>query len=83
VDPSDAPLEVARQFVMLSHPALWVRYVGLGGTLGLAEMTEHVHGQRDCARVEHDTIVHALNEAYMDHGMNHPIPYAEDEEAAS
>jgi len=46
-------------------------------------MTEHVHGERDCARVEHDTIVHALNEAYMDHGMNHPIPYAEDEGAAS
>jgi len=34
VDPSDTPLEVARQFVMLSHPALWVRYVVWVGASG-------------------------------------------------
>lgn len=72
-------LEAARRQALLSNVELWLRYLGLGGAARLAEMKRHLAGTRQLSRLEHNTLVHALNEHFQDVGRNRPIPYVNGE----
>lgn len=69
-------LHVAFEHADLSLFALWMRYVGLGGTRSLHDLDAHLWGTENLDSVQHDTLVQALNERFMERDMNHPVPYA-------
>ena len=62
---------------MLTREELWVQYVGLGGTATIDELALYLAGEGGLDRLEHNTLTQALNEAYIDLGGNHPVPYAD------
>ena len=69
------PLEAARQHLGLSYLDLWVDYFSLGGNLDAGQLTDYLRGQRDLSVSEHNVVVHALNEVFVDRGENHPLAY--------
>ena len=59
---------------------LWLRYLALGGTATAEEVEAHVDGRRGGGfdgdgHLQHDTLVQALNERFMEMDLNHPVPY--------
>lgn len=64
----------------LSVPELWLRYIGLGGTATAPEVTAYVEGRADppLDDVQHDTLVQAVNERFMEQHLDHPLPYHRD-----
>jgi hypothetical protein len=56
---------------------VWWRYAALGGTLDLELMSACVAGRRPCDELDRDLIAQALNEAYLDRGLDtFPVGYA-------
>lgn len=74
--PTDA-LNTARQDAGLSMVELYLRYFGLGGMTPALEMEAIVCGAHTTTDLDHDRMVHALNERFTEMGRNHPVPYAE------
>jgi hypothetical protein len=72
--PSDSP-EAARQHLGLSYLDVWVDYFALGGNLTADQLTAYLRGERDVSDVDHNVVVHALNELFVDRGDNHPLTY--------
>lgn len=70
------PLEAARQFLGLSRHRLWEAYFELGGNNSPADVGRHLSGGQQLPRLEHDMLVHALNEEFLDRDMNHPLSYS-------
>ena len=70
------PLEAARQQLDMTLSDLWQRYFALGGSCSLTEIEEHLAGARQLSGPQHDVLVHALNERFQDHDMNHPLEYS-------
>jgi hypothetical protein len=68
-------LQVAFEQADLTLFGLWLRYVGLGGTAPVDDVHAHLRGIRILDPLQHDTLVQALNERFMEQDMNHPIPY--------
>ena len=61
----------------LTMPELLRSYVALGGTATADELTAYVEGRPDeqLDDVQHDTLVHALNERFSERDLDHPLPY--------
>ena len=72
--PSDSP-EAARQHLGLSYLDVWVSYFGLGGNLNADHLSDYLRGERDVSDIDHNVVVHALNEFFVDRGDNHPLTY--------
>jgi hypothetical protein len=71
-----AVLDAARCELLLTFDELWVDYLGLGGLAGIDQVTAYLGGVGEAFnRVEHNTLVQALNEKYLDVGGDHRIPY--------
>ena len=68
-------LEVAFEQSELTLFGLWLRYVGLGGTAPIGDMHAHIRGTAIMDTVQHDMLVQALNERFMERELNHPVPY--------
>jgi hypothetical protein len=63
----------------LSVAQLWLRYLGLGGTATSFELDSYVHGWGGAFDdAQHDVVVQALNERFMEMGLDHPVPYLRD-----
>jgi hypothetical protein len=60
---------------MLTWEELWVRYVGLGGMLGMDDMTTYLLGTGGVTRLEHNVLAHALNEELIDTGQDSRVAY--------
>jgi len=75
--PADA-LDRARQKTGLSQAELWMRYFGLGGMRPELEVEAILFGALSPTELDHDQIVHALNERFTELGQNHPVPYFAD-----
>jgi hypothetical protein len=71
----DDPLDAARQHLGLSYLNVWIDYFALGGNLTAVQLTAYLRGERDVSVVDHNVVVHALNEAFVDRGDNHPLAY--------
>jgi hypothetical protein len=68
--------ETARQQAMLTFDDLWIRYLALGGYASQAEIKDYVEGSSDPSNQDYDLLAQALNEKFMDLGMDCPVPYS-------
>lgn len=73
-------LDRARRDARLTHGELWLRYFELGGMSTALEVEAFLYGALQPSAHDHDVVVHALNERFVELGGNHPVPYSEDEE---
>ena len=71
-------LELARQRAELSHAELWFRFFELGGLSTSLEVEAYLYGALEPTAHEHDVLVHALNERFVELGGNHPVPYSDE-----
>lgn len=77
VSPS-ASIEMARTLLGLTLEELWLEYVTLGGSLPSSDIGAFLAGTGELSDHDHDMVVHALNERFVDQAMDHPLAYAED-----
>lgn len=77
-DQPDDHLDRARVHAGLSHAELWLRYFELGGMGGSVEVEAYLHGALLASNHEHDVLVHAINERFVELGGDHPVPYSDD-----
>ena len=68
-------LEGARVLASLSVPDLWCRYVALGGSGTVAELSAWLTGARLIDSRDRDIIAVAHNEHFAAHGFGQPIDY--------
>ena len=73
VDVSD--LDDARQRLGLSFYDLWVRYIGVGGSRDAHGIRSYLTGRDTSSDADHDHLVIALNEAFVDAGQGGLLPY--------
>jgi hypothetical protein len=62
----------------LSMSQLWLDYLGLGGNLPPAAIGAALSGRRHLGDHDHDILVQALNEHFLDLAQNHPLAYADE-----
>jgi len=68
-------LTAARRRAGLSMPALYLRYVALGGCATQRDLTAYLTFGTDIADGEHDFAVLAINERFMELGASERLPY--------
>ena len=68
-------LESARREARLNPQDLWLRYFALGGSSTLDELWSYLNGSKTPNDHNYDLLVDALNERFMEIGLNRPIPY--------
>jgi hypothetical protein len=68
-------LEAAREHLLLPLADLWLAYVSIGGDASPADLGEWLGGRRDVPDRDYDFLAQALNEAFIEQGMDHPIAY--------
>jgi len=71
-------LEAARSMLGVSLDDLWVDYLGLGGHLMPWHVEAFLSGSRVVDDRDHDLIVQALNERFLDLDADHPLAYADE-----
>jgi hypothetical protein len=70
-------LDQVREQVGLSRAELFVRYFALGGMMDRRTVEAFLDGRtQDLERVDYDMLVHALNERFLELGLDHPVPYS-------
>ena len=73
-------LEQARREACLSMPDLWFRYFSLGGMSTSFEVDAYLHGALIATTHNRDLLAVALNERFSELGLDHPLPYSDDED---
>ena len=68
-------LDQARRRLGLSFYDLWVRYIGLGGHDDAFGVRSYLSGGPAISDGEHDRLVLALNEAFVDAGNGRPLSF--------
>ena len=76
--PPEGPLELGRQHADLGVEALWLAYYGLGGSADIGLLRSWLSGEHEPSGGQHDVVAHALNERFVERGMNHPVAYTGD-----
>ena len=71
-------LEAARSTLELTLPQLWLDYFGLGGDLRPAAIGAALSGSLDLGNHDHDLIVQALNDRFLDIDQNYRLAYADE-----
>ena len=71
--------EHARREAKLSMAALWLRYFALGGMSTALEVDAFLHGALVATPQDRDLLAVALNERFSELGLDHPVPYSDDE----
>jgi hypothetical protein len=75
-------LRAAREHAGMTAWELWLAYFSLGGMASAVQLEGHIQGRGRLDRMQHDILVQALNDRFVERGMDHPVPYAEDEASA-
>lgn len=74
VEPGISLLEGMRLSGM-SYSELWLRYIGVSGTVGGLELEAYVLGLLVADDYQHNLIAQALNEHFIEQGEDHPVAY--------
>jgi hypothetical protein len=61
----------------MSFHELWIAYFALGGAARPDEVRAYLGGGA-VASMDYDVLAQAINERFLDHGSNHPVPYREE-----
>jgi hypothetical protein len=70
-------IEAGRQRLGMSLHQLWVGYFAVGGNAPLAQVDEWLSGASSPSPGDHDLLAQALNDEFLERGLNHPIPYSD------
>jgi hypothetical protein len=71
-----AELRAAHEFLELSFTDLWIKYFEVGGNRDEIYIADYLNGARtDIDVVERDHIIDALNDTFVDRGLDHPLSY--------
>ncbi|MGI8683758.1 MAG: hypothetical protein ACR2MO_01420 [Acidimicrobiales bacterium] len=70
------PLAAARRLLHLTLNDLWASYFALGGSCSLVQVENHLAGAAQVSGLQHDVLVHALNEEFQDRDMDNPLEYS-------
>lgn len=62
----------------MSVEQLWVSYLAVGGTMSSAELIQTLLGRREICDYQHDMLAQALNDHFVDLGLNYPVAYTAD-----
>jgi hypothetical protein len=81
--PRTTALEAARNMLGLPLAQLWLDYIGLGGNLPPTVIGAALSGRVGLGDYDHDMLVQALNERFIDRAQNHPLAYADELPPAS
>lgn len=73
----DDDLDRYRQQVGLSHEDLFVCYFALGGMGTALQVEAFCYGALIPSDHDRDVVAQALNEAFLERGGNHSVPYAD------
>ena len=69
-------LREAREQLGLTVMDLWVTYFSVGGNRDAAQLAAYLDNEEhDADPAEHDHIVDALNEIFVERGLDHPLRY--------
>lgn len=70
-------LREARERLGVSNMDLWITYFSVGGNRDADHLVAYLEGRLDGDPdpAEHDHIVDALNELFIERGLNHPLSY--------
>jgi hypothetical protein len=72
--PPHSVLEAARTSAGMSFIELWIAYFALGGAAQPQVVRSYLGGGH-AGSFDYDVLAHAINERYVEHGLNHPVPY--------
>ncbi len=75
--PPHAVLEAARTSSGMSFTELWVAYFALGGA-AQPQVVRSYLGGRHTGSFDYDVLAHAINERFLDRGLNYPVPYRDE-----
>lgn len=70
-------LEAARLRLGLTLHQLWLGYLAVGGDGSLVDVRGWLADAPVAPAGDHDLLAQALNEGFLDQGLNHPVPYTE------
>ncbi|MDP9075583.1 MAG: hypothetical protein M3N98_15725 [Actinomycetota bacterium] len=70
-----ASLDAFRLQLVLDRAGLWVEYFALGGDASPDAFDRYLSGEGLLGIAQHNIIAVALNEQFMDRGLNNPVPY--------
>jgi hypothetical protein len=59
----------------LQFDELWLRQFELGGDVGRLEVEAYVLGLLTLDAYHHDVLAQALNECFLERGLDHPVGY--------
>lgn len=76
VEEPGGDLDRGRREVDLSMAELWWAYFALGGNATPTEVRAMVTGLRRPERLDHDILAQAINDRFLDLGLDHPVAYA-------
>jgi hypothetical protein len=62
----------------ITFGALWAGYFALGGMASPSQLRQIIAGIHHPSHRDYDLIAQTINEAFVDQGGDHPVPYAED-----
>lgn len=74
--PGPGVLERARVNAALSFYELWIRYIGLGGSFGPADVERFLRGTTDPSRHDYNLLVDSLNERFEELSLDRSVLYA-------
>lgn len=68
-------IAAGRRRLGLTAVALWIGYFEVGGNGTLAEVEGWLAGASQPSDRDHDMLAQALNDQFVDSGLDHPVPY--------
>ena len=72
---SGISLAAGLQLSGMTFPELWLRYIGVSGTVRALELEAYVLGLLVADGYQHNLIAQALNEHFIELGQDHPVAY--------
>lgn len=69
-------LEEARLLAAISVGQLWWAYLAIGGSASLTDVAGFLSGSLQPERDQYDFVAQALNDHFVDAGMDHRVPYS-------
>jgi hypothetical protein len=70
-------IAAASQELALTPHDVWLGYVGVGGDGTLAAVRAWLTGRVEIPDRDYDFLAQALNDRFIDRGLNYPVPYSE------
>jgi len=69
-------VDAGRRQLDMSYHDVWVGYFAVGGNGSLADVRSWLSGETFLSPRDHDLLAQAINDAFTDAGLNHPLGYS-------